>query len=361
MTACETLTLRLELEPVDTLFFRDARPFEAASRASSGLPMPQTLTGALRTAAIESHGIDPADIGNRMRDGASFNEVMGTFGPTAKGIAGLRVRGPWFRRETDAGPLMPVPANLRRDRKTDALIRLDPLAAPPPGWRPPETGMLPLWWRGREGVEAVEGYLTPTGLRQFLQGRVPALTDIVPATDLYGFEDRTGIGIDVQVGTARERQIYGVRMLALRRGVRMVCELSGYRDALLPLRDNVHLVRFGGESRHVRIHAEEGNLPGPGVVSDDRSGRLILFTTPACFDGWRPSNLRVVSAAVPGYSGVSGWDLARGGPKPNRFMVRAGSVYFLAPGDKPPPDGFVTPEDAQTGWGDFLEGNWNYA
>lgn len=35
------------LEPLDVLFFRDGRPFAAATRASTGLPFPQTTAGAV--------------------------------------------------------------------------------------------------------------------------------------------------------------------------------------------------------------------------------------------------------------------------------------------------------------------------
>src|SRR5262245_53965921 len=44
------------LEPLDTLFFRDGRPFDAANRVSGGLPQPQPLAGALRTALLAQHG-----------------------------------------------------------------------------------------------------------------------------------------------------------------------------------------------------------------------------------------------------------------------------------------------------------------
>ena len=40
------------LDPLDTLFFRDGRPFDASSRVRGGLPNPQTLAGALRTALL---------------------------------------------------------------------------------------------------------------------------------------------------------------------------------------------------------------------------------------------------------------------------------------------------------------------
>ena len=355
------LVLRIELEPIDTLFFRDARPFEATSRAASGLPMPQTLAGAIRTTTIEAHGVDPAQIGNRMNEGVAFREALGGFGSAVKGIADVSVSGPWFQRETEEVPLVPVPANLKRDKKTGCLLRLDPLAKPIPGWQPLDRDMLPLWRRGRESGESIDGYLSAEGLRLFLEGGVPPQSEVVAANDLYSFEDRTGIGVDDITGTAREGQIYGVRMLSLRNNVRIVCEVEGPENTLMPLRDAVRLMRLGGEGRQVRVHAVQRSLRWPVVPPDNGSRRLILLISPAGFGSWRPHGLHPVSAAVPGYMGVSGWDLARRGPKPNRFMVPAGAVYFLAPGDRPPPDGLVAPDDERVGWGAFLEGNWLHA
>src|SRR5260370_1121735 len=48
----------LRLDPLDTLFFRDGRPFDAASRASGGLPLPQTFAGAVRTYLLARAGFD---------------------------------------------------------------------------------------------------------------------------------------------------------------------------------------------------------------------------------------------------------------------------------------------------------------
>ena len=355
----ETLTLRLELKPVDTLFFRDARPFEAASRAVSGLPKPQTLAGALRTTLLEHHGVAPAELGGLVREGATFAEALATFGPVVGGIADVVAKGPWFGLGKQL--LVPAPANLRRDKETGRLIRLDPLASAPPGWRPSADGMLPLWRRGRSAVEAVDGYLTMCGLRRFLEGGVPDASDVVPSKDIYALEDRTGIGIDNARGTAGEGRIYGIRVLVLRRGAILVAEAVGPAGTLAPLADRPVTIRLGGEGRHVRAHARQGSIEWPGVAATGDGRRLVLLTTPAWFDGWRPDGLNPVSAAVPGYEAVSGWDLARGGPKPNRFMVPAGTVYFLTAGGPLPAAGLVSPDDAAVGWGNLVEGNWSHA
>lgn len=355
-----TLTLRLEFEAVDTLFFRDARPFEAASRAASGLPTPQTLAGALRTTLLERHGVAPAKVGGLVREGATFAEALMTCGPVVGGIAEVVVKGPWFGLGNQL--LVPAPANLRREKETGRLVRLDPLASPPPGWRPPMDGMLPLWRWGRSAIEPVDGYLTMEGLRRFLEGGAPEASDILPPSAVYAFEDRTGIGIDDVRGAAGEGRIYGIRVLAPRRDAVLVAETTGPARTLAPLVDDPAPIRLGGEGRYVRARARPGSIDWPDVAAPGDARRLVLLTTPAWFGGWRPDALRPVSAAVPGYEAVSGWDLARGGPKPNRFMVPAGTVYFLAGGDDlPPVKGLVAPDDAAVGWGHFVEGNWSHA
>ena len=88
-----------------------------------------------------------------------------------------------------------------------------------------------------------------------------------------------------------------------------------------------------------------------------------MLTTPAPFPaGWRPPDLDLVAAAVPGHVAVSGWDMARNGPKPTRFAVDAGAAYFCrhSPGDDERPS-LCKGEDAILGWGSFLRGVWDYA
>ena len=349
--------LRLALEPVDGLFFRDARPFEAASRAASGLPMPQTLAGAIRSLLLEQHGVDVGRLGEQMRNGASFADALAEFGFDAKGVADVQIRGPWFTLCGEV--LVPVPASLRREKKDGDLVRLDPLKSPPLGWQPEAPGMLPLWWYGRETVEATDGFLKPSGLRCFLAGGTPELDELVPPNKIYGFDNRTGIGVDPSRNTVAEDLIYAVRLLTLKPSAGLYAEVSGPAGTLAPLGTESVLMKFGGEGRHVVIRAAERDADWPSVPPEVDKGRLVLLTTPAWFNGWKPPVLNPVAAAVGNGQPVSGWDLAKGGPKPNRFMVPAGSVYFLPSGTQIP-EGLVNNEDSNLGWGCFIEGNWSY-
>ena len=143
----------LVLEPLDTLFFRDGRPFENATRASSGLPVPQTLAGALRTFMLRSTGFASEDF-KRLRDetisGKSFKDALGEeLGP----IAEASFRGPWLALIGDDGqpqPLFPCPSTLLKVEADDGvheqILRLDPLRENEhlQGWSDAK-GMRPLW------------------------------------------------------------------------------------------------------------------------------------------------------------------------------------------------------------------------
>ena len=158
----------------------------------------------------------------------------------------------------------------------------------------------------------------------------PASNDsILGAEDLFVYEDRVGIGVDAKTGTAGEGMIYSVRMMRLRPDVTLAIDLVGAREDLEACCPNSEdVLALGGESRRAIVRRiAAGTWPAP--VNAQGGGKLILLTTPAPFGGWRPPGLPLVAAAVPGYVPVSGWDLARRGPKPNRFAVAAGSVYFV--------------------------------
>ena len=352
------ISVRIRIEPIDVLFFRDARPFGTASRASSGLPTPQTLAGALRTLLAELHELPVNSLRKRIRESGSIADAMSSLGAKGKSLSEFRSSGPWF--ETSSGRMHPMPHNLRRNASGGDVIRMDPLREPPSGWQPASDGMLPLWRHGNTPVEALDGYLNDKGLSAFLGGGVPDLADVVTGDDLYGFQDRTGIAINPDTGTAEDGMIYGVRFLSLKPGVGMTAECCGDAELLSPLLGGMHVMPFGGEGRRVRItcHEIDNELAHHQSASGD--GRMLLLTSAAYLDGWCPGNLKPCAAAVSGYDAVSGWDLAKGGPKPNRFMVPAGSVYFLREGDDYPVDDLVSAEDALSGWGSFVGGYWNY-
>jgi CRISPR-associated protein Cmr3 len=358
MSSAKQMRMGLSLEPLDTLFFRDGRPFEAATQAASGLPQPQTVAGALRTWLLRKAGCDFERLAGAVRAGKSFAEAVAEGQPVqASAVGQVRFRGPWFA--IDGKLVVPLPCILHRVEETGEVVRLAPLRdVSLPGWVPPEEGMLPLWAEEGRRTKRLDGYLRLDGLHKFLNGTVPDRNEILEPGELFERDRRTGIVVHPESLAADEGMIYAISLLALSPEVSLYAEVVGPEEIVDLFPAGATPLALGGEGRYVTLRRGKP-VEWPSARPTDGQGALLLLTSPAFFaEGWRPPNLALTGAAVPGYVAVSGWDLARGGPKPNRFAAEAGSVYFL---NRPVPDSLDSlceGEDAALGWGTFLQGVW---
>lgn len=332
-------TVGLSLDPLDVLFFRDGRPFGAASRVTSGLPTPQVLAGAVRTALCERHGIP-------------FRDALTSW------VGRLRFRGPWLSRVSDSVPLdvlLPVPATIHTGKKGmgDAVHLLKVLPEGLLPWKP----YRPLWLKGQDNTEPATGFIDSPGLTEFLNGQKPTKGSLRKVDDLYGFDHRTGIVVSPDQFTTEEGEIYGISFLALKKGIGFYAEVVVPEGQDKSVFDGIGLLAFGGEGKRVGVRV----MPQPFEFPKSSAGgshqkKMVLLTTP-CLDheGGIPKKLqgKIAAAAVNSPVAISGWDMAKGGPKPTQFAAPAGSVYFLNTND-PPPN--LTDE---LGYGCTLTGVWN--
>ncbi len=399
----DAAAIGLMLDPLDTLFFRDGRPFGAGTRASGGLPNPQTLAGALRTALLAHNGFDFAKFASLCRSagsgarkcrnehasqGSALENALREAGAPSW-VVRARFRGPWlalFDSDDAAQPLLPTPWTLFRDGDRAAgerWSRADPLEkCELPGWSPPADAMLPLWHSGSPDAKRPGGFLTPDGIKRFLAGGEPADEHWLREDELFGFDPRTGIAVDADTFTAAEHMLYTISLLALKpkidsqraefadRRIGFYCELivsaESEPNAQAALPD---LVPFGGEGRYVRsTKIKTYDWKTLSAETNRESSRAMwLLATPGLFqdgDGkstWRPNvgSAQLVAAASPNPIAVSGWDVARCGPKPTRFGVPAGSVYYTEGIESFPHESMChDPEDVAQGWGFALKGVW---
>ncbi len=373
-------TVGLLLKPVDVLFFRDGRPFTPASRGASGLPSPQTFAGAVRSALIEMTGGQYGQLEAHRPQTMAIEDLRTSF--REAGIAEwivdqLRFRGPWLygAASKDQTPevLYPVPASLHRSKSQSEpmVYRLDPFqginGAYLPGWQA-EQG-LALWPSQRVDGERLNGYLTATDMRSFLSGGIPSQS-VISSKDLFDFDYRTGVAIDADTQAAQETFIYAATFLVLKGHVQFYAEVEVPQRYASFVRD-LEVLRFGGEGRRVTVQTQDPFVhptAPPDVCGD---GVLLVLTTPGYLGNAEPLatgehphllNKPPLAAAVSAFSGYSGWDLAVGGPKPNRFAAAAGSVFFLDHDVPEPAEQQLTNDelDARNGWGCFLKGVWNY-
>jgi CRISPR-associated protein Cmr3 len=349
----------LYLEPLDTLFCRDGRPFEASTRAESGLPQPRTLAGALRTRLVQGY-IDLRRLPELRRRGQDIEQALSQLG-CPDWVLRTHFRGPWLAlgRGEQAEPLVPMPIILAQDG--DRLVRSRPLEPRAlPGWYDPH-GLWPLWRAGANEAKPAGGFLKLQGLREFLEGREPALSQRIAVEKLYDFDERTGLRIDPDRLTGEDGMLYGVRLLALQRNVGLIAEVHPGPGAPADVAARLAgPLQLGGEGRSIRV-MPRSRIAWPEVPVGERS--LWLLITPAPLQqAHRPDNLgdcTVQAAATAAPLTFSGWDVARNGPEPTRFAVPAGAVYFVQ-GKFSPEDGSLcgSPTDRAVGWGQALRGVW---
>jgi CRISPR type III-B/RAMP module-associated protein Cmr3 len=176
----------LLIQPHDTLFFRDGRPFGPTDTGRSQLALPQTVAGMLRTHLAHSLGLDSPQM-HWLRENASG------IGLHQRALAFIACRGPWLvKMESDSeieDLFVPAPAHLcRLDKDKKQLTLLRPLEdeTPLPGWRNPQSQrqkhLRPLLYKGSESMEPEKRWLGINAVRAVLRGEIPKTDDLNEST-----------------------------------------------------------------------------------------------------------------------------------------------------------------------------------
>lgn len=347
--------MKLFITPVDVWLFRDGRPFDAgADHRAVGLfpPYPSVMQGVLRSHHLVVRGVD-------LGDPAAIEAAVGT----ATQYGSFRMKGPFVARQ-EGGRVVryfPVPADA-----TEQEGRVLPLQPVDVAGRGVATSALTprlLWPRGEVRKERGGGWLPEDRLLAYLRGEA---VSPVAAGDLFRHESRLGIARDDRRRTTREGALYEVRYVRPCGGVGLEVAAEGL-EGWPP----EGLLRMGGEGRAGHfVPSSSADWPRP---PDPLPARFKLYlATPACFRrGWRPAawepffegRVELVAAANGRFEAVGGFDLARGGQKPARRYVPAGSVYFFESDGRARvrpglPNGAITEEGGEIGFGQFFIGRW---
>jgi CRISPR-associated protein Cmr3 len=315
-----------EVDPLDTLFFRGAEPMEPGETHVQSLefpPLPQTLIGAIRTAALARGGVTftPGwhDCVNE--------EVRASIGVEPEPPATFRVMGPLFAYEGE--PLYPVPADWRRgtDGRVTHLILKNKWLVDQYGVRH-SGGPISLPWLQQEaGKDAeVKRWVTAESLAGGDRGDCVAL---IEHDALFAAEPRVGVALEGR--RAKEGHLYSTSHIRLRRGVTIVFGLDGVPSSVFP---DEGLLQWGGEQRLVRYRPR-----APVMWPQAKTGSRWLAVVPVrseWLDVTGPA-LRLDGQAVPLCMWVSGkfrklggWDLAKRAHKPLTSWFPAGTVFYPA-------------------------------
>ncbi len=331
------------LEPLDVLFLRGNKLFGDPGSYGEALvpPWPSVAAGAIRSHLLAVDGIDFAAFA---RGGVSHPALGTPQEPGAFRLTGFHLaRWRGGRAET----LHPLPADLvatgcNGERRLQWLRPVTPA----PGLAGSAT--LPrLPALATDSREKPEGglWLTQGGWQDYLQGGQPRPEAVVESKDLWKMESRIGVGLDPDRRRAGDGQLFTVQAVVMGRDVGFLAAIEGAE----PPADGT--LRLGGDGRAAAVRAVEYDPPEPdyGAIARDGRCRLVL-TAPGVFPGgWRPPGVdgegrfalhgvrgHLVCAAVPRAEVVSGWDLAKGEPKPAERVAPTGSVWWLEDLDATP-------------------------
>lgn len=316
--------MKLKIDPLDTLFFRDGRPFTMGDdnwAVSIFPPSPGVIYGALRSLYFSWH---PKEL--------ALAETE------ADPTSGLQITAFYWRIGSggEGNPYYPMPLDcvrLKHNRREPHRFHLLTMSL---------LGNLvtnyPFTWlltSQDEEVEGPVGYLIDhESLGNYLEGKRATFFGL-DMNFYLSRELKVGIGRDAGTRAAEEHRLYRVEMLRLK-DMSLAVDYQGLK---LP---EEGFLRLGGEGRaavytHVAGATEE--LPAPAA---GRYFKLYL-ATPAFFKGgWRPGwinpegvgnyqglKLKLLTAAVGKPLSIGGFDIKRKQPKPMRKAVPAGSVYYF--------------------------------
>ncbi len=345
--------MKLFLQPSDTFFFRDGRPFtkgEQSEGHSIFPPLPSTVLGALRSAYIAEFGDLSLFYSGGMRD---------TIGTPESLCNAIRLRGVFLadNRGERTEMFFPLPLDLiyKKAEKEDNSTALHLLAPTRRNFASNGTIDYPLtWWSTSESIDSdADGLLRLGAIQRYLQGNDTSLRLTDRAT-LIEPEPKIGIARSRVTLSSEDHMLYRIDMSRFKTRDGNYGFVVDYEcPENLPQKG---LLKLGGEGKSFAYQniVSDGNplsshLETVKAVIQSTGRFKLYFVTPAIFkQGWLPSwldkntfsgaypiepaasiPLQLITAAVGKSVPVGGWDMAKGQAKPTWRAVPAGSVYYF--------------------------------
>lgn len=394
-------TLTVRFEPVDTWFFREARPHDSvgASRLQSQFPPPRgTLAGALRARMGDALGIDwkkhSSGGDNSEQYGYALSDIIGDGEHT--GLFEFASMQLWRKNKQQKNErLYPAPALLLKPKVPESpgqdtssnLIRLQAGSAvicdlserDEHGTGKLAGVVIPEIPPGvAAGAKPLDGHwLTESGLNNFLIAKLSATEDVVSMDDLFSTEPRLGIARDNQTASVLTGKLYQTEHLRFTADLTLSLTLTLPTQLADVLKNSIKqqpMQRFGGEGRMAALHVENvaHNANKPPKATNQTRGLMLMLQSDAALESsilpgfevaFEPQKngtptqywhgelngiaLRLISAAIPKAVRKGGWDLQKRQPRAMRSLIPAGSCWLVE---------LTNPEQSLSGAIDALNG-----
>ena len=342
----------IELDPLDTLFFKGSEPMVAGQNHEARTvfpPMPSTLIGAIRTAILLQRGALTEFI--QTGKAPSSHSLIGT-----PDCPGFEITGPLFSAATEDlnhECFFPVPAlwfgNMKNRKDGDPVaVQRGEMAekeiqklglkgsVSSPVWvqadKQGEIKPLVGHWANRAAFSAVAQNSKPSIIFKTSLDKINRQTPfLLPLSAFYEIEERTGIALDTETGNRRVRKghLYSTTHIRLAPGVRLLVGLS---ETISPKHlDPEGVFPLGGEQRLVRYRPNAQSVTAP-LEQGDWAMSLAPFPYSQMED-WGWSELPRVSGPL---IRMGGWDMKKGFHKPITTFLPAGSAIRIGKEQKLP-------------------------
>lgn len=370
--------LTLRLSALDTLFFRESRPFEnigGIELAGTFPPPARTVLGAIRSVIGEAMGIDWRKFTEKSEDETAkkLRAIIG-FGDD---YASLKLEGLWLfykgkppkRKNQSTSPtdeadiaerLYPVPALLLR-KQEDNQDCFERLSLGEPTCTHLGRVRLPMLSKDKQGYKNLEQHwITHAGLKALLQGDVPAANTLFKKDDLFTRESRLGININqANRSTGQDNGLFQAEHVRPKPQLAIDVELSGLKNIMSAFKNGT-VLRLGAEGRLSGLSIVDNlstleslkvTISNPQQVQ----GLILILLTPAYFANksfpWLPDgdgfdekkdakdikawhgkinniDLTIHAAVIGKTQREGGWDAANRRPRPMQSLIPAGSCYY---------------------------------
>ncbi len=341
------------IEPLDTLFFRDGKSFDAGSdTAAYSLfpPFPSTFYGALRTYIIMQY--------SNLLNFRSEKNLTAVVGTDANNLGSLRIYGPYlYQKELHPFLLFTAPLDIMISDREAINIAPSPMTSELTNLSCNNEGIkinlaLPTVEVSKDKeIKEFRDYLDEDQMKNYLSGEFDLIHP--KPKDFFKNEHKFGITIDKSTKTAETHMLYSSPHIRLD-NVGFVIGIGDYGDLV----SDKGSFRLGGDNRTVQFkHIEEFEVKIDSLKQivlsqfEKQSSKRIKFIllTPGRFkNGWYPDflnkndknelegtlpdtniKLKLVSCVLgkPEYCG--GFDMKNKYPKKMERVVPSGSVYFF--------------------------------
>lgn len=324
--------MEIRIQPLDTLFFRDGKPFEKEEETWADgmmIPNPSVVYGVLRTAFATANNISFKDLA----EGVKLHKEE------------FNITNIYYRVEDDY--LMPLPLDLVEYEKEKNItfaeeekkryevkpLALKSLAATKIVATERKEITHFLLPKSQERVDGLEnGFIVTTELAKYLNNELEN-TLAYKLSDYIQPESKIGIGREDATKVSEEGNLFRVDM---RRSDTFQIGVSIENKSKFT--QYAELVKMGGEGKIVNLF--HTRIPMRVIrrnVNFKNNRFKIYFSTPAILKDGKPNlselglneeNIQLITAYVGKPLHIGGFDMYRERPKPMYKAIPAGSVFY---------------------------------